>query len=40
VAIAGLLPEEYQGAYGDQVAGLEEARTIARDLVQDLIHDM
>jgi 1-acyl-sn-glycerol-3-phosphate acyltransferase len=33
LAIAALLPEEYRGAYGDQVAGLDEARDIAWDLV-------
>jgi 1-acyl-sn-glycerol-3-phosphate acyltransferase len=32
VAIAALLPEEYRGAYGDHVAGLDEAREIARDI--------
>jgi 1-acyl-sn-glycerol-3-phosphate acyltransferase len=32
VAIASLLPEEYRGAYGDGVDGLDEARVIARDL--------
>jgi len=33
VAIAALLPEDYRGAYGDEVAGLDEARAIARDLI-------
>jgi 1-acyl-sn-glycerol-3-phosphate acyltransferase len=33
LAIAALLPEEYRGAYGEQVAGLDEARDIARDLI-------
>jgi 1-acyl-sn-glycerol-3-phosphate acyltransferase len=33
VAIAALLPEDYRGAYGDEVTGLEEARVIARDLI-------
>jgi hypothetical protein len=33
VAIAALLPEDYRGAYGDEVAGLEEARAIACDLM-------
>jgi 1-acyl-sn-glycerol-3-phosphate acyltransferase len=32
VAIAALLPSEYRGAYGDDVAGLDEARVIAHDL--------
>src|SRR5215831_10562716 len=30
VAIASLLPEEYRGAYGDGVEGLDEARAIAQ----------
>jgi 1-acyl-sn-glycerol-3-phosphate acyltransferase len=33
LAISALLPEDYRGAYGDEVAGLDEARVIARDLV-------
>jgi len=33
VAIAALLPEDYRGAYGDEVTGLDEARVIARDLI-------
>jgi 1-acyl-sn-glycerol-3-phosphate acyltransferase len=33
VVIAALLPEEYRGAYGEQVAGLDEAREIARHLI-------
>jgi hypothetical protein len=33
LTIAALLPEDYRGAYGDEVAGLEEARVIARDLI-------
>jgi len=32
VTIAGLLPEEYRGAYGDHVEGLDEARAIAQQL--------
>ena len=33
LAIAALLPEEYRGAYGDGVEGLDEAREIARDII-------
>jgi 1-acyl-sn-glycerol-3-phosphate acyltransferase len=32
VAIASLLPEDYRGAYGDRVDGLDDARAIAREL--------
>jgi len=32
VAIAALLPEEYRGVYGDDVAGLDEAREIVRSV--------
>jgi 1-acyl-sn-glycerol-3-phosphate acyltransferase len=31
--IAALLPEEYRGAYGEHVEGLDEARSIARELM-------
>jgi hypothetical protein len=33
LAIAALLPEDYRGAYGDGVEGLDEARLIAHDLM-------
>jgi 1-acyl-sn-glycerol-3-phosphate acyltransferase len=33
LAIAALLPEDYRGAYGDGVEGLDEARVIAQDLI-------
>ena len=33
LAIAALLPPEYRGAYGDEVADLEDARRVLRDLV-------
>jgi hypothetical protein len=35
VAIAGLLPPAYRGAYGDEVGELEEARRLARELFAD-----
>jgi hypothetical protein len=33
VAIASLLPEDYRGAYGDCVDGLDDAREIAGELI-------